>query len=29
MSTVTYKNQEGIHKTRGAIPLAGTGDTSD
>jgi len=24
MSTVTYKNQEGIHKTRGTIPLIGT-----
>lgn len=24
MATVTYKNQPGIHKTRGAIPLAGT-----
>jgi hypothetical protein len=24
MSTVTYKYQPGIHKTRGAIPLAGT-----
>lgn len=24
MSTVTYKNQPAIHKTRGAIPLAGT-----
>lgn len=24
MATVTYKNQPAIHKTRGAIPLAGT-----
>lgn len=24
MSTVTYKNQPAIHKTRGAVPLAGT-----
>lgn len=24
MSTVTYKNQPGIHRTRGAVPLAGT-----
>ena len=24
MSTVTYKNQPGIHATRGAVPLAGT-----
>lgn len=24
MTTVTYKHQPGIHKTRGAIPLAGT-----
>jgi hypothetical protein len=24
MATVTYKNQPGIHKTRGTIPLAGT-----
>jgi hypothetical protein len=24
MSTVTYLNQEAIHKTRGSIPLAGT-----
>jgi hypothetical protein len=24
LSTVTYKNQPAIHKTRGAIPLAGT-----
>ena len=24
MSTVTYKNQPGIHQTRGAVPLAGT-----
>lgn len=24
MPTVTYKNQPGIHKTRGAVPLAGT-----
>lgn len=24
MSTVTYKAQEGIHKTRGTVPLAGT-----
>jgi hypothetical protein len=24
MSTVTYKNQPAIHKTRGAIPLVGT-----
>lgn len=24
MSTVTYKNQPGIHKTRGTVPLAGT-----
>ncbi len=24
MTTVTYKNQPGIHKTRGAVPLAGT-----
>lgn len=24
MSTVSYKNQPGIHKTRGSIPLAGT-----
>jgi len=24
MGTVTYKNQPGIHKTRGNIPLAGT-----
>jgi hypothetical protein len=23
MATVTYKNQPGIHKTRGAVPLAG------
>ncbi len=24
MSTVTYKNQPAIHRTRGAVPLAGT-----
>lgn len=24
MATVTYKNQDAIHKTRGAVPLAGT-----
>jgi hypothetical protein len=24
MGTVTYKNQDAIHKTRGAVPLAGT-----
>jgi hypothetical protein len=24
MTTVTYKNQPGIHATRGAVPLAGT-----
>lgn len=24
MATVTYKNQPGIHATRGAVPLAGT-----
>ena len=24
MATVTYKNQPAIHKTRGAVPLAGT-----
>lgn len=24
MSTVTYKNQPAIHKTRGSVPLAGT-----
>ena len=24
MSTVTYKHQPGIHKTRGSVPLAGT-----
>ena len=24
MSTVTYKSQDGIHRTRGSVPLAGT-----